>query len=300
VRVAAKGAFYALVRGLARLLPPDVLYFVLYPYSFARSFPKTRHMRSFPAARIPPQPSDLHPLFLTRWRFQARIIQRWLPLFWADVDGDAQRWTSRISVDGLDRLDALGDQRPIIVMTLHTGGMIVLGGWLMLRGLGIGSVIIDRERWLSPEGVKARSDPRWQKYADRSSAFLAGDARQMVRHMQPGKAFVLQADHLLGRTADATWPGGKMKMAVGGLRIARMTGAVVIPIVVMDDGRWRYRIHIGTALSDELVQGGDDDAAASEIARQLMPIVEKRPLEALPTLVNAVLAAIPEIGQRRS
>src|SRR5690349_14823066 len=98
---------------MARVLPPDLLYFVLYPYSALRSLPKTLGMRTFPAARIPPRERDLHPRFLTRWRFQSRIIQRWLPLFWADV-GNAKRWTSRISVDGVERLAALGVDRPII------------------------------------------------------------------------------------------------------------------------------------------------------------------------------------------
>lgn len=291
MRVAAKGAFYATCRALAGVVPPDALYFVLYPYSALRSLPKTRRVRDFPVARIPPGARRTR-RFLTRWRYQASVIQRWLPLFWADIDGNGRRWAQRISVEGDDKLDEISAQRPIIVITVHTGGMIVLGGWLMLRGLGIGSVIIDRERWMSPEGVKARSDPRWQKYADKSGAFLAGDTRQMIRYLGPKKALVLQADHLLGRTADGSWSGGRIRMAVGALRIARMTKAAVIPIVVMDDGRWRYRVHVGTPLSEELLESGNDEAAVTEIARQLMPIAERRPFEAMPTLVNAVIAAM--------
>ena len=131
----------------------------------------------------------------------------------------------------------------------------------MHRGLGVGSVIIDRERWMRPEGVKTRSDPRWQKYAEKSGAFLAGDTRQMIRYLGPKKVLVLQADHLLGRTADGSWSGGRSRLAVGGLRIARMTGAAVDPD--RGHGRWplaipRARRH---ALSEEMLETGDDEAA---------------------------------------
>ena len=161
----------------------------------------------------------------------------------------------------------------------------------MGKGLGIGSVVIDREAWLKPENVKARSDPRWAKYTANNGAFLAGDTRQMIRYLQPGRALALPADHQLGRTAQGTWPGGRLRLAVGGLRIARMTSAAVIPIVVTDVGRWRFHVHVGTPIEDQTLISGDDEAAVSVIARELMPRLADRPFEALRTLVEATSSA---------
>ena len=291
MKSAFKRVFYGTCRALAGVVPPDILYFVLYPSSAIRGVRPALAKRYVPAKHIPVRPTDRSPGFVTRWRYQASIYQRWLPLFWPDAWAK-QRWAERLTADGAAELDAIAAERPIVVITLHTGAMVVLGGWLTSRGLGVGSVIIDRERWLSPESVKARADPRWQKYTADSGSFLAGDTRKMVRYLAPKRVLVLQADHQLGRTAEGTWPGGRLRLAVGGLRIARMTGAAVVPVVVTDDGRWRFRVHVGTPLSAATLASGDE-AAVAEIARQLMPIAEQRPFEALPTLVAAAFDATP-------
>jgi len=289
VKSALKGVFYGSCRALARIVPPDVLYILLYPSSAIRGVLPALNRRTVPARHIPPRPSDGAPSFMRRWHYQAAIYQRWLPLFWPDVWAKP-RWADRLTDDGAAALDAMAAERPVVAITLHTGAMVVLGGWLMGRGLAVGSVIIDRERWLRPESVKARSDPRWRKYVENSESFLAGDTRQMVRFLVPGRVLLLPADHPLGRSAAGDWPGGRLRLAVGGLRIARMTGAAVVPIIATGDGPWRFHVHVGTPLPAETLDNRDNEAAVAEIARQLMPIAERRPFEALPTLVEAVSA----------
>jgi lauroyl/myristoyl acyltransferase len=199
-------------------------------------------------------------------------------------------WDSRFTSDGDPHVDELMTHKPLVVITVHTRSHVFLGPWLMAKGLGIGSVVIDREAWLKPENVKARSNPRWERYTANNGAFLAGDTRAMIRYLQPGRALALPADHQLGRTAEGSWPGGRLRLAVGGLRIARMTGAAVIPIIVTDDGRWRFHVHVGKPVDDELLANGDDEAAISAIARELMPRLANRPFEALRTLVEAASA----------
>ena len=293
MKSAFKRVFYGTGRGLARVVPPDILYFMLYPSSAMRGVRPALAKRHVPAKHIPPRPKDGKPGFVARWHYQTVIFQRWLPLFWPGAWAN-QRWSERLTSEGATELDAIAAERPVVAITLHTGPAVVLGGWLMGRGLGVGSVIIDRERWLRPESVKARSDPRWQKYATNSASFLAGDTRQMVRYLAPGRVLLLFADHPLGRSAEGDWPGGRLRLAVGGLRIARLTGAAVVPIVVTDNGPWRFHVHVGKPLSAAMLDSGDNEAAVAEIARQLMPLVERQPFVALPTLVEAVSLAPPE------
>jgi len=146
---------------LARFLPVDVLYFVFLPYSAARGLRKAMRVRDFPAARVPPRgPQDRRPVFLTRWRFQTSVNHRFTGLILAGLSNQ-DRWARRVTSDGEADLDAVAAERPVVVMTMHTGAMIVLGGWLMRRGLGVGSVIIDRNLWSrrNTSAIRRRSSP---------------------------------------------------------------------------------------------------------------------------------------------
>jgi hypothetical protein len=286
----AKMAFLVVSRALARFVPPRFMYYLLYPYSALSALPRTIAVKNLPLAHVPPRPSDRAPSFLTRWRYQASAAHHWRPLSLADIDSQEHHWRKRFTADGADELDRLAATQPIVAITLHTAAMVVLGGWLIGRGLGVGSVIIDRERWLRPDSVKMRNDPRWQKYAEKSAAFLAGDTRSMVRYMAPGRVLLLPADHPLGKTGTGEWADGRLTLAVGGLRIARLTGAAVVPIVVTDAGPWRFHVHVGSPLPAETIASENYDEAVSEIARQLMPIAAARPREVLNSLARSVSA----------
>ena len=283
----AKYAFYATCRGLARVLPPDVLYVVLMPYPMLRGIRPALEVRHLPASEIPAPAPDRTPSYFARWRFHMKIHQRWLPLLWADL-WDQPRWRNRFVAEGAELLDAVALERPIVVVTLHTGGLVALGAWMMHRGIGMGSVIADRSRWSRDDAVRARADKRWSMFSD-SSAFLRGDTRAMIRYLQVGRALFLPADHVLGRTVEGAWDGGRLVLSRGAFRIARHAGATVIPIVVTDNGRWRFRIHVGQPVPQALIDAGDDVAAASHVAHELMPIAARRPKEAMVTLVAAAL-----------
>ena len=285
----AKYAFYATCRGLARVLPPDVLYFVLMPYPMFRGIRPALEVRNVPASEIPAPEADRTPGYFSRWRFQMKIHQRWLPLLWSDR-WDRGAWKSRIVAEGAEIFDQAVEQKPVVVVTLHTGGLVALGGWIMQRRIGIGSVVIDQKLW--PAIRSGEIDKRWQKYRERfsgSAAFLPGDARAMIRYLKPGRCLFLPADHQIGRTVEGSWDSGRLVLSRGAFSIARHAGATVIPILVTDDGRWRYRIHVGQPVPQELIDRGDETAAASHVARELMPIAASRPNEAMVTLVAAAL-----------
>ncbi|HYI23357.1 MAG TPA: hypothetical protein VEX62_12080 [Candidatus Limnocylindrales bacterium] len=282
-------AFYLACRAVASIFPPGMAYFLLWPYAALRGLRPAGAETHLPASRLP-APSGERPSYLRRWRFQSRIHQRWLPLLWTDRWKES-RWSSRFSADGAERLDDIARQRPIVVMTLHTGGMIVLGGWLAQRGLGIGSVIVDRRVWARTQ--RMRSNSRWASRMGDSAAFLRGDARSMIRYLTPGRCLLLPADHERGHFVDGMWSGGRLRLSSGGFRIARLAEATVVPIIVTDDGRWRYKIHVGEPVPQELITAGDDEAAATHVAKQLMPIAATRPSEAAITLVGAAFPPEP-------
>ena len=281
----AKYAFYATCRALARVLPPGLLYVVLMPYPMLRGIRPALEVRHLPASEIPAPAPDRTPSYFARWRFHMKIHQRWLPLLWTDR-WDRSPWKQRLVAEGAENFDKIAAEQPIVVLTLHTGGIVALGGWIMQRGIGIGSVVIDQRAW--PAIRSGDISKRWGKFGD-SAAFLPGDTRAMIRYLKPGRCLFLPADHPLGRSVEGTWDGGRLVLSRGAFRIARLTGATVIPIVVMDDGRWRFRIHVGQPVPQAFIDSGDETAAASHVARELMPIAARRPKEAMVTLVAATL-----------
>lgn len=279
-------AFFMGCRGLAAIVPPAALYFVLLPYSALRGLRPAMRETHLPASRLPP-PADDRPGFMRRWRFQAAIHQRWMPLLWSDR-WDQPRWARRFTVNDRSEIERLKATRPIVVVTIHTGAFLVLGGWLMHQGLGIGSIVMGQRAWDRRVRAQARTASIWSRFGD-SAAFRPGDTRALLRYLQQGRCLILAPDHMHGHGVEGEWPGGRLRMASGAYRVARLTGAAVLPVVVTDAGRWRFSIHIGAPVPDELIAAEDELAAASHVARELMPIVAARPDQAAITLVGATV-----------
>jgi len=176
-----------------------------------------------------------------------------------------------------------------------------IGAWLMQFGLGVGSVVADIRLWKQNQVFRARmhDDKRWRPFLN-SESFLRGDTRSMVRYLGPGTCLLLQVDHHRGRLIEGDWDKGRLQMSSGAFRIARLAGAAVIPVVVFDDGRWRFRVHVGTPVPQHFIDEGDESAAATHVARELMPIVADHPREAMITLVRSTLPPRKPRTRRRS
>jgi lauroyl/myristoyl acyltransferase len=289
IKLTGAAVFYLACRAMASLLPAGVTYAFLLPYGLVRGLRPARTDTTQPVARLPTAPADKRPGFLTRWRFHAAMHHRWLMLFWSDR-WHKPRWKSRFTAEGAEIIDRVAKERPIVIITVHTGSMIVLGGWLMSRGLGVGSVIVSRQLW--ERTLRAQQSRlvggRWSPFSE-SQAFLRGDARSMVRYLKPGRCMFLPADHVRGRVVVGAWPGGRLRLANGAFRLARLANAVVMPVIVTEAGRWKYNVHVGEPVPQALIDAEDDVAAANHVASQLMPIAVSRPGEAAVTLIEAAL-----------
>ncbi len=288
IKLAGVTLFYLACRAIATL-PAGVGYMVLMPYGVLRGFRPARSDTAQPVLRLPATEAPGRPDFLTRWRFHAGIHQRWPLLFWVDRWHEP-RWASRFTARGTETIDRISAERPIVILTVHTTSMIVLGGWLMSRGLGVGTVIVDPRVWARSEQAKRSRllGRRWANVKE-SQSFLRGDARAMVRYLKPGRCMFLPADHVRGRVVEGSWAGGRLRLANGAFRLARMTGAAVVPVIVTDAGRWKHSIQICEPVPQMLIDTDDDVAAANHVAAQLMPIALGRPTEAAVTLIEAVL-----------
>jgi len=249
---------------------------LLLPYSLIRGFAPAVRITEYPVRKLPRDPAQPARRFLVRWRYQASFHQRWLGLLWHERWLEPP-WRERITVTGSERLTQAAT-RPVVIVTVHTGAMVLLTTWLRTTGLRVGAVMLDQERW---ERDRPLHDPR-------NPVFRVGDTRAMVRFLEPNACLMLPSDHPLGRFADGTWGDGDLRLSIGAFRLANLSGAVVVPVAIVDAGRWRYRVHVGAPVPQNLIDSEDFEAAATHVAREIMPIAAKRPSEAMGTLVEAV------------
>ncbi|MEA2676612.1 MAG: hypothetical protein QOJ81_753 [Chloroflexota bacterium] len=270
---AVHGVFIELCRTLARSLPISLLHALLLPYEWARGAWAALLVRSLPLRHLGPGAEVTPPGFFRRWRYQSRNYERWLATTWPEL-WRKPPWSDRLRVDHPEIIEELLAHRPVVLATLHTGWQFSCTSWLLNRGVEIGSVVAGAEQW--QRALALRDSDYWARY-EGVHVFPHGDARSMVRFLTPGRCFVIQVDYGQGEVIEIDWGGRMWPMASGAFRLARLAKAALVPIVALDDGLWRSRVHVGAPVPDELIASGDDPASAVHVLNELMPLVAQVP-----------------------
>ena len=204
--------------------------------------------------------------------YERRPLMAW-------VDRMAQpRWERRFQVDGRDRLEQILAERPVILLSLHTPSLMALPLWTLAHGIPTASVTLDDNWRKQPELLGRARSSGWENMAQ---VFVAGNARPMARYLTPGKALLVPADWVRGRSVTVAWRGRPLILSAGPFRLAKISGAVVLPVLAVGRGRWRYRIIIGAPVPDALIESGDVTGAASECTAQLLAELAKWPKDRL-------------------
>ncbi|HUP82886.1 MAG TPA: hypothetical protein VM284_01715 [Candidatus Limnocylindria bacterium] len=273
VKRAIHGVFIELCRTLARFIPPVLLHALLWPYELVRGAWAANAQRELPLRHLGPGAERNPPNFITRWRYQSRNYERWLATLWPEL-WRKPPWSGRLRVDDPEVVDRLLAQQPVVLATLHTGWQFSSTSWLLNRGVEIGSVVAGAVAW--QRAVALRDSDYWTRYAG-VHIFPHGDARSMVRFLTPGRAFLIQVDYGQGQVIEIPWGGRIWPMATGAFRLARLANAAVVPLVALDDGLWRSRVHVGAPVPQELIMAGDDFASATHVLNELMPLIAQVP-----------------------
>jgi lauroyl/myristoyl acyltransferase len=270
------------IRLVGRMFPVPVLYALLYPFAFLRALAETptRHGRR-PPASLPPGSRPA--------RFEVDLRERthaWLntaALLWADRFCSGA-WAGRIESSQLEDLRAILATRPAIVATVHFGGIFVLPSLLRAAGIPTAAAVGDKlwpVRWW-------RERRALLTQIDSLPAHLrSGDARSIVRYLQPGRCLLVALDYPLGDDLVTSYGDAALRLYTPSFRLARMTNAAIVPVLVRVDGPWRFSVRVGAPVPTDFVARGEDAAAVAHIVRELLPIAATRPGQALPLLVNA-------------
>ncbi|MEP7360403.1 MAG: hypothetical protein ABI744_02380 [Chloroflexota bacterium] len=269
-------------RGLGGLLPLRVLLAVLYPAAFVRALFETlaRRGRRAPDS-LPPGPH--------RVTFRIELRERtaaWLStaaLLWADRFARSP-WRERFDVSQLDDLRSIIATRPALIATVHFGGIFVMPTLLRALGIPTAAAVGDKlwpVRWWRERRAQLTSIDALPGH------IRSGDARSMVRFLVPGHCLLVALDYPLGDQASAAYESASLRLSTPSFRLARLTGAAIVPMLMRREGVWSYSVHVGQSVPDELLAAGDDVAIVDHLVNELLPLAAARPEQALPLLVNS-------------
>jgi lauroyl/myristoyl acyltransferase len=273
---------FRLTRAIGAVLPLPILGVALYPVALSRAVFEMVTRRS----RRPPRslpPGRLRASFAAELGARTTAWMNTAALLWADRFARPP-WSDRLEVSDLERLRALIATRPVVIATVHFGGIFVMP--TLLRAFAIPTAAVVGEK-LWPV--------RW--WRERRAALTAigglpahlrsGDARRIVRFLAPGRCLVVALDYPFGDQLVTAYEDGALRLSTASFRLARLTGAAVVPVIVGVDGLWRFSVRVGCPVPDELLASGDDAAVLAHVVNDLLPVAAAQPEQALPLLVSA-------------
>jgi lauroyl/myristoyl acyltransferase len=202
------------------------------------------------------------------------------------------QWQRRCRFVGLPRLEAaLAGGRPVILATLHYGDLVMLYHWLRSRGIAV-AFMAARKRKATP-AFRDRLD----QLADRADR-LEGvprlihpdqlwDAREHLE--KPGRVLVLAMERNTHYDIQVTGPGYSLRVTAGGLRLAAIVGAVVIPCLISSHRWLASTIRFGRVVPvADIADHRRHGLACERIVRQLVPWAARRPEQCTDALLSSL------------
>lgn len=172
---------------------------------------------------------------------------------------DHEAITSRVRMEGYEHIQAgLDAGRGVLLVLPHTGNWDVAGLWLVGR---VGTFTTVAER-LRPESLHRRFVAYRESLGFEILPLTGGESpvRGILRRLRAGGVVCLVGDRDLSRAGiPVTFFGEATRMPAGPARIARSTGAALLPVdCVFAGDDWLLRVH-------PPVDPGLDVAAATQV-----------------------------------
>jgi len=195
------------------------------------------------------------------------------------------RWLKRIRFEGLHNLQSIVERKePIVLATLHFGHQKLLRYLLSVGGIDCAMLVQGGEKSNRKLRFRDALLDRSRKHSRPIPSLLALDVLTLsktMKYLQEGNALLTATDVGMGQQFVSEIPGGggTFQMAAGPIRLARMTGAKLLPCLLSEEKPWHFVVHVGEPI-DVGQQDSDQDnqAAANSLVSAFWPIVSARPI----------------------
>lgn len=280
IKDAAGCTCFHLIRQLECVLPPQRYYSLLRPFFGVRAIFNTVLKKPGFAE---PRPDFLRVPAAARAGRRERMgdyLNHILEFFPERLAGE--KWLSRCRFDGLERLQqARQNGHPVILAFCHSGPYYLLRFWLRAAGIPAATLV----RGKSEERMRVmRLKDRLSPFPEIPMAFYQDQLRELAEFIDAGNVLLASIDAPAGRQVNLpVCEGWTFQMATGALRLASRHQAELLACSIIDEGGWRFRIHIGQPIPGEFLApesqtaGADWSRVGKILLAELMPGLRSHP-----------------------
>jgi KDO2-lipid IV(A) lauroyltransferase len=212
-------------------------------------------------------------------RRAVRTMLRHFAYYWLDLFRFAQLppaaaaalTTTIEGCDEIARLEATG--RPLLLLTGHLGNW-ELGGVLLGQSERKVSVVYVADQFAEAERFRSflRGQGGVEEIPIRPREPLS--ALPVLRALREGRIVALQGDRDFDdQGIERDFFGAPVRFPAGPFHLARMTGATLVPVFVVYDDAYRFRIEFGTPI--EVAATADRDADVGRALGEWVALLER-------------------------
>lgn len=257
------------IRALERRLSVDGLYNFFRSYTYPRAVANCAFKKLKP---LPPLPALFHYTKtpqLAREQRTSFYLNHLLEFF---PDRLAEpKWLERCRFDGAEPVQkAVKEKRSVVLLIAHFGPYYLTRFWLRAAGVPVIELFGgSRKKYTRLMKVKNELSP-----APEITPMLYQDQlRELAALLEQGNVIGLMIDTPFGKQIelpfDDQW---NFQMATGGIRLAIKHHAEIVPILIMEEGPWRFRVTYGKPVPREfLTEGSDWKLAGKHVLDEMIP-----------------------------
>ena len=187
------------------------------------------------------------------------------------------KWLNHCRIEGLDYLlRARQNGRPVVLAFSHFGAYRLAKYWLRAAGIPVATMIVGkRENRTTVERLEDELCP----FPGSPTSFYQDQLREANEFLAAGNLLLIAFDNATGKQMSVpVCEGWTYQMATGAVRLAIRHRAELVPCAVIDEGRWRFRIIIGSPVPAEFLAGGVDWIhAGRHLLNELLPVFQEHP-----------------------
>ncbi len=283
----AWAGFYLLRLG-ERLLPINVLSLLLWPPAAAWDLMQLRRRNLLAAWRRFPQSWQPKPaqFFL---RQSLGLYHAQLVYIWPDRLC-TRRWLSRCRLVGrVDLVRSENKDRPTILASVHLGPSEIMNYWLRAHGIVTTTV---RGPWPKSLQRLASYQHALSPPADVPVFLLVEEVSRIRQFLRPGQRLLVMVDVDRGKQLYVPFENHVFRMANGAIRLAALTGAELVPCLIVETSSWNFAIHFGNPVPEEYLANTTDlQAIGTHLLKEFVKVIVRYPEQCTHRLLSCISPA---------
>lgn len=257
------------IRALERRLSVENLYRFFNAYNCPRVAINTAFKKLRP---LPPLPESFHykktPQLARQQR--TRFYLNHLLEFFPDRLAEP-KWMARCRFDGMEPLhQAVKEKRPVVLLCAHFGPYYLIRFWMRAVGVPVVELF----------GGSKNNITRLMQTKNSLSPFpeippmlYQDQLREFASLLDAGNVIGLMIDTPFGKQMELPFNDKwNFQMATGGIRMAISHRAEIVPLLIIEEGEWRFRITCGKPVPREFLSGNSDwQLAGKHVLDEMVP-----------------------------